>query len=396
MQIKDDKIVSVESSINFIENTYGIIVKTAVENESNRVGVFIPRLMMGLDASGGATETTETIKSKIKNFKTKKIGSTSVTARNYVNVVPAKLYNISTPKFVKSERVKVEFGDKDIKTMSIRPFGIDDIEKRSFDTMDFYVPASGAAKTPLDDNNKYFLRLDSENQFAKLHLSNANGEVSEMDLTFDGANGLVSVTDGKRAFGISTDEDIVHMKNEAGSVITLEGGKLTVDVQDAEFIIGNKIKITAPTGEFEIDTMKVTSDSFTGELDSNKISGSKMTVEYDQLEEKLKQRKSESQKDIVDTKIMSVSGPVTCGGMGFGLGPGMMPTPAMANISKQGMADFLGAGSEPLAKAPAVIELLMACAVKADAAGAPWGMPPSAVPQVTARMMSIMSINSKG
>lgn len=400
MRLKDYKNLVLERSNDFIkDNSVGIIVKTAEEIGENRYGVHIPRLMMGTETKKGPFEEEVDIDTnKCLNSINKNVGETSVIASNYIHLTMFAVYNISMPKLICGEKVNIGVVDQDIKSMYIKPFSRDQIKHRPSDILEMYVPASGNHNgEDLSDDNKYYMRFDSESQLIRIHMSNANGEVSEYDIGLDGSNGAITLTDGTRSITLNTKSDEIFMVNEAESTVALRKDSIELLTGKLYVKADENIEIESPKMNAKIDNVKLDIKELKGIIDNLKVEGKKLTENYTKTNITNTKRNITSPVTSMDG-LLAVTGYVCPGGIGFGSVPGKKPLPIDPQIDKNGFANFAGVTGSPLAKAPQLMQLLTVMATMLDSmAVAPVvPIPPAAIQTLSTLSSQIISPKVKG
>lgn len=403
MKITDYKRLIVERSNDFLhDNTSGIIVKTPDEIGQNVYGVYIGRLFNSTFTKEPFEEKVNLDTNKCLNSINKNIGNTSATSSNYIHLTMFSVYNLSMPRLIKGEKILIGMIDQDIKSIYIKPFCRDQIRNRPTDTLEMYVPASNNYDGNfLDDNDKYYLKLDSVNKNIRLHMSDAQGEVSKYDLIIDGNNGNISITDGSRSFTISTNNDEIFISNEAGSSIVIRED--IIDMSCAKFYLKatESINIESPKMEAEIkDSTTLKTEKFTGEMTNVSTSGEKITEEYEKVTiNTSNKREITCPKSIIDG-LVSISDWLNAnGGISFGGPTDRAPMPTVPQISSSGVATFAGAPSQMLAKWPPLMQLLTQIAIKLDTVGTNPLFPvpaPVIAPLITSLNSQIGSTAAKG
>lgn len=373
MKIADYKKLLVERSNEFINNdSIGIILKTAEELKENRYGVFIGRLMSGTYPKDPYEEKVKLDSNKCLNSINKKIGDDEVTSSNFIVLSMFSVYNLSMPRLIKGERVSIGMIDQDIKSIYIRPFYRDQIKYRPTDTLEMYVPASGNYDgADMDDTNKYYLRLDSVSKTIRLHMSDGNDEVAQYDLIFDGTNGNISLSDGKRNITMNTKNDEIFLVNEENSMITLR--KDTIDITTGKFYLKAKDSITIESPKMEEtikDSISITTDKYTGKLKDYSIEGKKMAEKYETVKiDNTKKRELTCPKTIVKG-LVSVSDWINAnGGISFGGPKDSAPMPTVPQIDKKGNMVLSGPSSIMLVKLNPLLTLLTQIGIKLDLVG---------------------------
>lgn len=401
MKIADYKKLLVERSNEFINNdSVGIILKTAEELKENRYGVFIGRLMSGTYPKDPYEEKVKLDSNKCLNSINKKIGDDEVTSSNFIVLSMFSVYNLSMPRLIKGERVSIGMIDQDIKSIYIRPFYRDQIKYRPTDTLEMYVPASGNYDgADMDDTNKYYLRLDSVSKTIRLHMSDGNDEVAQYDLIFDGTNGNISLSDGKRNITMNTKNDEIFLVNEENSMITLR--KDTIDITTGKFYLKAKdsIEIESPKITTKAkDSIDTTTDKYTGKLKDYSIEGKKMAEKYETVKiDNTKKRELVSPKTII-TGLISVSDWINSSGIAFNGGKNTAPLPTEPQIDKKGNMVLSGPSSIMLVKLNPLLTLLTQIGIKLDTIGmSPYvgSQPPNIAPLIASNASQLGAVKAK-
>lgn len=400
MKISDYKNLILTRSNDFISNNMtGTIVKTPDELTVNMYGVYIPRLVPAVDNSKGPFEEKIKIKtSKCLNEENVNIGDSEVIHSNYILLTMNMMYNMSMPKLIRGEQVDIGVIDKDIKSLYIKPVSRNQVKNRPIDVMEMYVPASGNYDGgDLTDNNKYFVRCDSENKFIRIHMSNANGEVSSYDITIDGGSGNMSLTDGNRSIIMNTNNDEIILSNEAGSTIALREDMIDITCEKLYINAKERMEINCPKTKATLDDIELISKTTEAKIDSLEIKGKKIVEDYKNCEITNKKRSITSPTTYVDG-LVTVTGYICPGGVGFGAPPNKKPLPTQPQITKQGMANFKGAGGLPLVKGQPLLNLLTVMCAQLDAtSSAPVAVvPPMSSTTLALVASSLVSTNVKG
>ncbi len=404
MELKNYKDLIVERSNKFMQdNTLGVVLKTPEDLGTNTYGVYIPRLMMGINVKNGPEDITKSISnSKCANTVNKDIGDDKILFSNYLSLTMDTLYNISMPTLIAGEKVTIGVIDQDIKSLYIKPFARDQIKNRPTDVLEMYVPASGNFDgEDLTDDNRYFCRLDSENQMIRLHMSDAQGEKAQYDLVFDGENGIMTLTDGGRAVSIVTETDEIFLKTEAGATIAMKEKAIDVNCETFYLEATDSIDIKSPLMNVEVDTVNETITDYTGEIDNFEMSGDKMKTSYAKVDR-------DSDKIDINCPVTNVSGGlvwvegyVCAGGLGFGAMKGMEPLPISPQISPAGVATLgnkTAVPGMPLVKGPMLMSILQMMMINIDLAmiAGPIPLPPTTMATAGPLMSSMSTMNVKG
>jgi len=403
MKITDYKKLLVERSNDFIkDNMTGIVVKTAEEIGQNVYGVYIGQLMYGTYYNDGPYEKDVSLDTnKCLNSINKKVGEKSVTASNYIHLTMFSVYNLSMPRLIKGENVLIGIIDQDIKSIYIKPFNRNQIKNRPTDTLEMFVPSSGKYEGEfLDDDNKYYVKLDSVAKTIRIHMSDSNGEVSKYDINIDGTNGNITLTDSVRTISLNTENDEIIMSNESGSTIAIR--KEIIDMSCDKFYLKAKesINIECPKTEAKLDNVQLTTETFKGDVDKLTLKGSKQEETYDKaIIKNSSKREITSPMTAVDG-AMDISDNVNIRkAISFGAPKGQSPLPTNATIKSDGSAVFDPLLGMPVARAQPLVTLLTQIAMKLDLVGAnPMFLVPAPVlsPMVASMSMQIPAPKIKG
>ena len=401
MKLAEYKTLLIHRSNDFIkDNMCGIVLKTPEEIGKNMYGVFISRLMMGTINNNGPMEESIKLDANLcLNSINTNIGSSTVITSNFINLTMHSVYNLSMPRLILGEKVTIGVVDQDIKSLYIKPFERDQIQYRPNDILEMYVPASGTYNgDDMTDDNKYYIKLDSLSENIRIHMSNAQSEISKYDILMDGVNGALTLTDGKRSITIDTQNDRVFMVNEANSTISLKENMIDILTSKLYIKASESITIESPKMVGTIDEIELNvSNILKGSIDKIKIEGSKLEENYSNTIINNDKRKITSPTTMVEG-LMTVSGYICPGGIGFGAPSTQNPLPVNPQVSSQGIANFAGPAGMPLAKATPLLQLLTVMATQLDAvSSAPVvPVPPMAIVTLTSLMSQIMSISVKG
>lgn len=400
MKVVDFKGVKVESSSDFITETIGIVVKNQEETGFNTLGLFIPRLMMGMNIDGGKKEEVMSVGyTKIKNSKKKQIGKATANWQNYIEVPCLQIPNVQLPKYKIGERVYVKFADQDINSIAFLPYSVTDTKKRPTDIVDFGVSARKDDKDELKDENTYRLRFDSIEKFIQLYMTKANEEISTYSILIDGKNGKIVIGDEKRFISLFTEDDMIQIENEAGSVWQMKEGVVNLTCEEYNVKASKKIYM-------ETETFDIKCDDFTNDV-SNSITekSSKKKVESKQLDEKIDMSKYKGTKseremkmDINNSDVVSITKFLGAADIAWLAPSGMKGLPISPTISKAGTANFANPCQTgmSLAIAQPTITLLTFLGVQVDILFGIFGCPPAASPMVTSQAPLIISKYVKG
>ena len=379
MRVTNFRTLTTERSNMFLATTMaGQIVKTSKDLDSPEVGVFVPKLLSVVDTSKGPVSKELPLKStKIIN-EDGYIPATNkkITISNYLQLPVKKLWNMSTPMLIAGEHVTLNMIDQDINSLSVDPYDIDEIKSRPVDTLDFYVPAFGdvakamqaaQGKTmTLDGTNSYFLRLDSAGKRINLHMSSSNGETSDIDLTMDGAKGVASLTDGEREITIDKTSDSIYMKNKAKSTLTLIDKIIDMKCEEFYFEATTSAEFTSPDVTINYDNITQTTDKYVGTVNSIDLTNKTTKIKSDNVETVVKQEWNHKCPVNILDGLLTVTGWMNPGGIGFGAAKGKAPDPKLPQISAKGEANFLGPTGDTLVKNMPLSSLLTTIATTLD------------------------------
>lgn len=400
MKITNPKDLTISPSCDYLQKTIAVVFKTMNDTKKETLGLFVPRLMMGLDATGGPKEQSMTIDySIIKNSRNKQIGSSGVAWQNWVEVPCQPISGLSSPQYVKGEFVDVGFEDQDIRSLYFYPNALSDFKKRQLDAMDLWVSARATDQDEITEDNTYRFRLDSIHKKIQLVSSQANGEPFFYTLTFDLDKGLFYVGDGKRHFGIDSSNDVIEMVNEAGSIITMKEGTVDFICENLNFKVSKKITINADSVEETYNTVKTEIDtSLEEKIEKHTISGTKRVDEVETIEASGQNMKRKYDMDIVDSSVVNLHGLLGAKQIGWGVPDGGAITPASANIQDSGAANFANPApmGKSLALAQPTIQILNFMASQLDMVFGMHGVPPAAGAMVASSSALIASPFVKG
>jgi len=274
MKVINETTLETALSFDKVTDTIGIVLGDRDETKSNNLRLFLPRLMMGieLESSSGATvEMDASIDINLVNSENKDIGSNSITLCNYIEVPPLMIPGVSLPRFVRSEVVRVNFADGDIKSPTYFPFSMGNERlKRQVDILRYYVPAKENYDDPLMNNNSYYLELNSRDYFARLFTSDKNGEKSIFNFNLNTKDGIITIKDdSERMITWVYDEDKIMVQTDAGARttwcktdITHECETYNVFATDYVNIETSKYKLKSDQGDFIIDNMYTENTSY--------------------------------------------------------------------------------------------------------------------------------------
>jgi len=401
MHIENFKTMQIGMSNHFIAtNMQGMIVKTPEETDTklNMYGVYIGRLTSSIPGEGATDNQVSLSSSKCLNSVNKEVGEKTATTSNYVFLTMRPVYNMTMPRLIKGETVDIGLVDQDIKSLYIRPYARDQIKQRPTDILETYVPASGKYDgADLGDDNKYYLRFDSVNKILRIHMSNANGEVSQYDILIDGTGGKIAITDHVRQIVMNTNDDEIYMKNEAESTISMKGDTIEILTNKLFIRAKDEMQFETPKATIKMDNTELTIDKLKAKVDNSEIKGTKLDQNYTSAAFTYSKNDTSCPASTY-SGLVSIGGAACVGALAFGAAPGSPPTPLNPGCDKSGAASFAGPTSMPLAKHGPLMALLSVIAAHADAAGAagPMSIPPMASAAVASMGAAIMSPVVKG
>ncbi len=392
MKVIDSKNLTVQRSIDYFkDNSIGTIVRLQTDGDDVTYGVHIPRLMMGIDINNGAFDKTVTVGTgKCLNKVNKKLGDGDIILSNYIDLTMDRLYNISLPKYILGETVTVGIIDQDICSLFIKPYSRDQIRFRPNDEIELFAPASGKFDgDPLTDDNRYFVRLDSLHQNLRIHTSDAQGEIAQYDIKFDGAEGNLQLTDGNRNIILTTDDDEIMMNTEGGTLVTLKDDLFDVKTGTIFMEATDSINIKSPKGVVEIDNLEDVYKKRVTECDSDSIKGKTSKSDFKTIDVDATKISVKSPTTMFDG-LVTITGYVCAGGIGFGAPPVMDPLPVNPAVDEKGCANFAGPTGVPLVKGPQLTGILSVFATAIDLALA---KPPMSPPLPPIAVQSLTSVS---
>lgn len=257
-------------SLHVGTKTLGVVVKNFKDtNKDHVIGVYIPRYMFGISIKQGATEESLDVDtSKLANSINTSIGSTSLTSRNWVELLVAQGHNLMTPRFARGENVWIETCDEDIKNMYILPYGFGEINRRRDDRWRLFVPNQGEFGQDDDleitHDNSFGLEINTIDKLFGLWTSYTDGEEGKgpekgiYSFIIDAKNGTVTLSDtGKRTVEINTDEDRITCMNEKKSKFEMIKKVINIYAEDTiNITCDDTINVTSPKLNRKHDDIK--------------------------------------------------------------------------------------------------------------------------------------------
>jgi hypothetical protein len=401
MYIRDYKRPIAEPSLLYTKRTPGLVVKNNEETGKDVVlGVYIPRLMFGLPIKDGVYEKSVSINtSKIKNSKNKRIGNTTLTVKNYMELPVSINPNINPPKYVNGENVIIDFADDDLKSMYILPYSFGDIDRRKTDILTIYVNNFKEAEEKLSLNNIYGIQLDSKNQLVSIFTSQNNDEKGVYTFAIDAKNGAVLISDsGKRMIKMSTETDAITAVNEAKSEITMAEDAIIMRAKSLTIEMESEIIVKTEKMTREIETIETTAAKDEEHIDALTIDGNDYKRDYNKQEINGSSYEHATSKFKVDSPVSGFTKVLTADSFSISPNAGTTPPPTAATINSAGVAKFGNPSSSamPLAIAIPTVNALTAIASVVDSLGASHGVPPTLSAVISSAASNISSRSAHG
>lgn len=391
MKFENEKDLDVIKSADYTSsNQIGIVVKTAEElGTSNVLGVYLPKVMMGIDFSASKLEKNVSIShSKIKNKKnTYLAGTASVKTKNYINIIGLNIPNLAMPQYAKYEKVFVSFVDNDIKSAYFLPYTLPNPGKRQKGDI-FRIGA--ISKPPLTQKNTdvesskenfYYMEFDTINKRIVIQNSQADMEKYQYTVLLDAKNGTLSLADGKRAVTINSANDQITLQNEASTIITLKED--TINMYCKKFNLEAEESITMKTKDYKLDTTKFAENSKEAKINHKTLEHESTKGKYtiNNMETTCITKKVSVPLCFMDcTTGVAISGAVAASGMSVAPSPPSdknMPSPskgsmevAMGNVViKTGSTKVnQNSGAVPVVKFPQFQQIITLMCVDIDKA----------------------------
>lgn len=399
MKFVNENKLELKSSLDYTsKKTIGIIFKTAEKlGISNRLGLFLPKLMFSLPADqikGKAVEGTHRIDyGMIVNHANNRIGDGSAKYRNYSIVNCIGPTNATIPQYAEYEKVFVDFIDQDIKTMYFVTDTLTDPGQRKNDI--YRIGAISPNKTQKGSvesskGNFYYMEFDTKNKRIVIENSKVNGELQQFTILLDAKNGTLSMTDGQRTLNMKAGDDRVTLENKANSCITMEGD--TINVRCKKFNLEADESITMKTKKMAIET--------------NSLEEKAKTIKFEHENVELKSKSTKSEIDSNETKCktykidvpvldcqadgLAVKGVIGTTGVAISTSPPSSNAPAQVPkggqqiemgqfVLKMGTAAInQNAGAIPLTTSTGVQQVVLQLCIEIDKAQAGVPMPPTA------------------
>ena len=258
MKISNERKLNLDKSLDFTsKKQVGIVLKTSEELGENKLGLYIPKLMLGIEFKKEPIEESININyDKIVNAENNQIGETSVKSRNYISLMGANIPNMTPPAFAKYEKVLVDTIDSDIKTMYYETQTFANPGKRKSDKFRMGAISANTSQKDQDvessKNNFYHMEFDTDNQRIVIQNSIVNGEKFQFTILLDAKNGTLNMSDGKRMVSINSNDDRITLQNEADTIITMVED--TVNIQTKKLNINAEEEINIKTKNYKLET----------------------------------------------------------------------------------------------------------------------------------------------
>lgn len=390
-----------EKSLKYGEKeTIGLVVKNIDDTKKDDVlGVYVPRLMFGLDISQGAYETTESVDmSKLANSKNTSIGSSSVGVQNYVTLPVAKVPNINTPYFRKGENVFIANMDRDIKTMYILPHILAN-EKNKRKTDRFAIIVNNYKKDSREAPtlaNTYGLVIDSVKEIITIWTSKNNKEKGDYTFSINAKEGKFLFSDsGKRTLEMDTEEDRWTMLNDANSKIEMVKDVINMEAGTLNIKIKNDINIESETMDRQIKTsIKTNSPKDEEHIDDISFDGNTWKTDYSSMTNKSNTLTNKTMKYVTYAPIASFSELLTTKEFSISPVPGVEPPSNMAHIDSQGVWKMGNGAAINLARAQPVEAAILQIAQEVDTIATHVDVPPTLTSTVATLMRPMASQNA--
>jgi hypothetical protein len=276
MRVTSDKYAQVESSIDIVKDSVGIVIGDRDETGKNTLKMYIPRFMAGITletTSGVPTEEEVSFsEDKIINSVNKDIGSASVTTQNYLEIPCFLVPGISMPRFVVGQELLVTFADGDIKSPIVYPFTVQDQGKKATDILQIGVPARPEGGTPIANSGSYFMEFNSRDQYVRLYTSVENEENNPFNFLVNTKEGIFKIADDtERVFEWIYNDDTFHWHTDAGLDILLKENEATIACETLNINAESEINI-------ETSTLNITADEGAFAIDKLSIEGTKLEI----------------------------------------------------------------------------------------------------------------------
>ena len=375
MKIIDPKLNVIGLGSDNNKETIGIVFKTS-EELTNRplLGLIIPKFMIGYEFKDGdkASDTDIPIHGSkcVNDDSCTKFWSSSINMKNYILVRPYLNQNQSMPDYVIGDKVIVSIIDNDIKTLAFLPYSINRLGQRSTDKCMFSVPANPKENTALNEDNTYFIKIDSNNKVIILATSKQNGETCAQVIGMDAENGQIAISDNEdRTWVLDTKNDSITSKT-SGSTIEQVGNTININADTINITGDSAINLKTSSLSEESDSMKSKSSNSEFEFDNFKQTSNSGKYEIQQEEHSGMSVSIKSSTYHNDTPLIGLNGQVVFPNFIIGAIPNInSPVSPVNGISgaSGAMSMQTDPAALPLVKFPQLVAALNAIAAAADA-----------------------------
>lgn len=375
MKIIDPKLNVIGLGSDNNKETIGIVFKTSEElNNRPLLGLIIPKFMIGYEFKDGdkASDTDIPIHGSkcVNDDSCTKFWSSSINMKNYILVRPYLNQNQSMPDYVIGDKVIVSIIDNDIKTLAFLPYSINRLGQRSTDKCMFSVPANPKENTALNEDNTYFIKIDSNNKVIILATSKQNGETCAQVIGMDAENGQIAISDNEdRTWVLDTKNDSITSKT-SGSTIEQVGNTINISADTINITGDSAINLKTSSLNEESDSMKSKSSNSEFEFDNFKQTSNSGKYEIQQEEHSGMSVSIKSSTYHNDTPLIGLNGQVVFPNFIIGAIPNInSPVSPVNGISgaSGAMSMQTDPAALPLVKFPQLVAALNAIAAAADA-----------------------------
>lgn len=375
MKIIDPKLNVIGLGSDNNKETIGIVFKTSEElNNRPLLGLIIPKFMIGYEFKDGdkASDTDIPLHGSkcVNDDSCTKFWSSSINMKNYILVRPYLNQNQSMPDYVIGDKVIVSIIDNDIKTLAFLPYSINRLGQRSTDKCMFSVPANPKENTALNEDNTYFIKIDSNNKVIILATSKKNGETCAQVIGMDAENGQIAISDNEdRTWVLDTKNDSITSKT-SGSTIEQVGNTININADTINITGDSAINLKTSSLSEESDSMKSKSSNSEFEFDNFKQTSNSGKYEIQQEEHSGMSVSIKSSTYHNDTPLIGLNGQVVFPNFIIGAIPNInSPVSPINGISgaSGAMSMQTDPAALPLVKFPQLVAALNAIAAAADA-----------------------------
>jgi hypothetical protein len=274
------------------------------------------------------------------------------------------------PDYVIGDKVIVSIIDNDIKTLAFLPYSINRLGQRSTDKCMFSVPANPKENTALNEDNTYFIKIDSNNKVIILATSKKNGETCAQVIGMDAENGQIAISDNEdRTWVLDTKNDSITSKT-SGSTIEQVGNTININADTINITGDSAINLKTSSLSEESDSMKSKSSNSEFEFDNFKQTSNSGKYEIQQEEHSGMSVSIKSSTYHNDTQLIGLNGQVVFPNFIIGAIPNInSPVSPINGISgaSGAMSMQTDPAALPLVKFPQLVAALNAIAAAADA-----------------------------